>query len=126
MKSLSILFIVLVFGAFTGFTQPHAIHLSWNKNSTAHTMGVTWLSGKDASPSIQFGSDSTKLAFMKKGSSSFSADLQEYASRVTLEGLMSSTTYYYRVGSPQFGWSKVYQFKTAPSSNKEKFFQDRR
>lgn len=117
MRPLPIAFILFLtlFVQFNALTQPKGIHLSWNgskKANTSGTMAITWLNDKGGNEVVVYGTDSLHLDKKAKAEVSYVADLGTHVGKVTLRKLAAATDYYYRVGSEENGWSKVYQFRT--------------
>ncbi|MEJ7829979.1 MAG: FN3 domain-containing metallophosphoesterase family protein [Segetibacter sp.] len=110
--------------SFKTFAQPQQIHLSWNstnKNATENTMAVTWADNNLNKGTIKYGTDSK---FSKTGNaiSKYNDSAKIYIYKATLKGLRPNTTYYYKCGSDEDGWSNKYSFKTAPPfGSKQKF-----
>jgi hypothetical protein len=103
--------------------QPNHVHLSWagKKVKTASTMTVSWIS-KDSQKQefVVYGVSTTDFSSVKaqktvvEGRSVYKALLKK---------LRPSTTYTYRCGSDETGWSENYSFTTAPLPGERKMFK---
>ena len=97
-------------------SAPRFVHVSWSKPDAATTMTVTWMSDSTAdSSSVQYGVDEV-TEFEEEGSA-FQGNGELGAVHVVeLEGLEPGTTYLYRVGGSNAGWSGNYEFTTGPGN----------
>ncbi len=119
---MKILFRCFLLCAFTlsihvAHAQPRGIHLSWNgkKAKTSCTMAVTWLNDKAGRAEVMYGTDSLHLNKTKSANVKYVAALSSNVNKATLKKLSAATYYYYKVGSDETGWSKIYKFRTAPA-----------
>lgn len=99
------------------FAQPKGIHLSWNgakKVNTANTMSITWMNDHAGNDVVVYGTDSLHLDKKVRAEEKYIADLTTNINKVTIRKLSPATYYYFKVGSDESGWSKVYQFRTGP------------
>ncbi|GIV18366.1 MAG: hypothetical protein KatS3mg023_0117 [Armatimonadota bacterium] len=105
------------------FAQPKPIsqvHLSWSEDPQT-TMSITWQSAEPLPrPMVQYGEGNTL-------SQTAVARRVRYAQetaplyQVTLRHLKPDTTYSYRVGDANKGWSEVRSFRTAPAKPPARF-----
>lgn len=99
------------------FSKPRGIHLSWNQRgieATPGSMGVTWMDDFRAPAMVRFGTDSADLDRKVRVMPRYSDALELYVLKATLRNLRPGTSYFYKVGSDEGGWSPVYRFRTAP------------
>jgi predicted phosphohydrolase len=94
--------------------QPRGIHLSWNGNkvNTSGTIALTLMNDKEDKAVAVYGIDSINLNKRTKADVSYVATLSAYINKATLKKLSPATYYYYKVGSDENGWSKIYKFRT--------------
>jgi acid phosphatase type 7 len=94
--------------------QPKGVHLSWNGNkvNTSGTMSATWMNDKEDNAVIVYSTDSINLDKRISADAKYVPSLSTYINKVTLKKLSPSTYYYYKVGSDENGWSKIYTFRT--------------
>jgi hypothetical protein len=100
-------------------SEPIHIHLSWLQDPrdtiTVHWETQKWLPGY--TPTVEYGTDKDSPTG-KYGSESYLYNLSEFEQHeVELTGLAPGTTYYYRCGSPGYGWSDTLSFRTPPAKN---------
>jgi hypothetical protein len=98
-------------------SKPIHIHLSWLQDPrdtvTVHWETEKWLVGY--TPTVEYGTEQGSLTG-KYGSASYLYNLSEFEQHeIGLTGLAPGTTYYYRCGSPGYGWSDTLSFRTPPA-----------
>jgi Purple acid Phosphatase, N-terminal domain/Calcineurin-like phosphoesterase len=97
-------------------TGPENIHLSWmespSQTITVHWETPQWLPGY--TPTVEYGTDPANPTDSPVGDSflPYFGDFEQH--EVELLGLDPNTTYYYRCGSPDYGWSDALSFQTTP------------
>jgi len=100
------------------YAQPDQVHLSWSgdKVNPASSMTISWVSkGLQNQEYVVYGTATSAFTTVKaKKTISEGTSFQ----KVLLNNLKPSTTYIYRCGSIEDGWSENYSFKTAPLSGK--------
>jgi hypothetical protein len=112
--------------------EPTQIHLAFgNQNDQIYVSYVT--NSNQITPQCQYGLDSSSLNFQVSGTTVTyqASDMCEgkanitgpqtfidpgYMHTILLNDLRPSTTYYYRVGSAEHGWSSINKFTNRPSS----------
>jgi len=119
---------LLLLVAFTAlwseiYAQPKQVHLSWsgNKVNTCTSMTVSWISeGMQTPEFVAYGTRISDLSPVKAQNT-----IVERRSfyKVFLKDLKPSTTYIYRCGSDEKGWSENYMFTTAPLQGQKKVFK---
>jgi hypothetical protein len=94
--------------------QPNGIHLSWNgkKVNTSGSMAITWMDDKGGKAAVMYGTDSLQLNKRTNADVKYVASLSTFRNKVTLKKLSPATFYYYKAGSEENGWSKMYKFRT--------------
>jgi hypothetical protein len=103
---------------------PEHVHLSWEKDPatsiTIHWETELWLPGYV--PTVEIGEQAEDLSLSDKGQSlrTYFSDYEQH--EVECACLMPETTYYYRCGSPGYGWSEVFSFRTPPQETGEYTF----
>jgi hypothetical protein len=103
---------------------PIHVHLSWEQDPTVaitvHWETGLWLPGYD--PGVQVGMEADDLAIDCKGDSfrTYFSGYEQHA--VELTCLLPDTIYYYRCGSPAYGWSDVLSFRTPADGTEEYAF----
>jgi len=118
----------MVFSVFHGYVVyavsedlPRHIHLTWQRNDTAHTITITWkTSNADSGDTVLYDTkpcngDPTKYRFSASGSHHTYTNAGGYIHDVELTGLSPNTTYYFICGGPG-GWSTEKAFRTAPET----------
>ena len=103
--------------------QPDQVYLSWSgdKVKASSTMTVSWISKDSKTPEfIVYGIDSSNFS-RKKAQKNVAFGIS--LNKVFLKNLKSSTTYTYRCGSVETGWSENYTFTTAPLPGERKQFK---
>ena len=94
--------------------QPRQVHLSWsgNKVKTYSSMTVSWVSDNlQNAEFVVYGTASADLSTVKAQKTIAAGRSFQ---NVFLENLQPATTYIYRCGSDETGWSENYAFTTAP------------
>ncbi len=99
----------------TAASAPRFIHVSWSKPDAATTQTVTWMTDStEDSSMVQYGIDDvTENEF--EGYAFQGNDELGAIHVVELEDLEPDTTYVYRVGGLNGGWSGNYEFATGPA-----------
>lgn len=115
------------------YNEPTQIHLAIGDRNDQ--MFVSYVSNSNqTTPRCQYGSNQTSLDFQVNGTTTTyeASDMCEgkanrigpqtfidpgYMHTILLNSLRPSTTYYYRVGSDEHGWSTVRQFTNRPLSS---------
>jgi hypothetical protein len=115
--------------------EPVHIHLAYSNRIDQMFVSYATNSSKYI-PQCQYGFHPSSLPFLKSGTTTTykALDMCEepanltgpqnfihpgYMHTILLENLHSSTTYYYRVGTNQHGWSVIYSFTNRPSDLNE-------
>lgn len=117
--------LAIAFAALLGKVnaQPNQVHLSWsgNKVTTASSITVFWISKDSKTPEfVVYGMDSS--GFLTKEAQKSIAEGKAFY-KVFLKNLQPTTTYIYRCGSDETGWSENYTFTTAPLPGERKAFK---
>jgi hypothetical protein len=119
------LLLTLAFTAFWGgiTAQPGQVHLSWSgdKVTPSSSMTISWVSkGLQNQQYVVYGTATSAFTTVKAQKS-----ISEGTSfqKVLLNNLKPSTTYNYRCGSKEEGWSEKYTFKTGPLPGKKQTFK---
>ena len=117
------------------YNEPTHIHLAYNDR--IDQMFVSYLTNSSQyTPQCQYGTDPSALTFQKNGTSTTykASDMCEgkanitgpqnfidpgYMHTVVMEDLRPLTTYYYRVGTDEHGWSDIYSFTNRPADSNE-------
>lgn len=105
------------------FAQPQRIHLSFAESgSTKYTdVNVIWSDTKVVNNSaVKFGSKEQQLN--KTAIATVDVHNGEIVYKVTLKKLKPNTTYYYKCGSNENGWSETFAFKSKPKMGDKKPF----
>ena len=120
------------------YNEPTHIHLAYGDR--VDQMFVSYLTNSSQyTPQCQYGFSSSSLSFRKDGTSTTykASDMCEGKANITgpqnfidpgymhtmlLEDLRPSTTYYYRVGTDEHGWSAVYSFTNRPANKEESVY----
>ena len=115
--------------------EPTQIHIAFaDQNDQIYVSYVT--NSSEVTPQCQYGLSASSLNFQVNGTSTTykASDMCEgkanqtgpqefidpgYMHTILLTDLRPSTTYYYRVGSDEHGWSSIYQFINRASSTDE-------
>jgi len=102
---------------------PTQIHLTWNENSTAHTIVVTWETATNTSgDNVKYdtqsrGGNPDNYTYSAVGSHHTYNGAGNYAGGwihdVELTGLSPNTVYYFICGGDNGGWSEERSFRTA-------------
>jgi len=103
--------------------QPDQVYLSWSgdKVKTSSDMTICWISKNSRAPEyLIYGKDSS-IFFRKKAQKTVAYGIS--FNKVFLKNLKSSTTYTYRCGSAEAGWTENYTFTTAPFRGERKQFK---
>ena len=118
--------------------EPVHIHLAYSDR--IDQMFVSYLTNSSKYvPQCQYGLDPSSLCFSKTGKTTTykASDMCEgkanitgprnfihpgYMHTILLNNLRPSTTYYYRVGTSEHGWSGIYSFKNRPSNLNEEVY----
>ncbi len=103
--------------------QPCQVHLSWsgNKVKTYSSMTVSWVSDSlQADQFVVYGT--TASDYLSAKAEKTIANGRSFQ-KVFLKNLQPSTTYIYRCGSDETGWSEYYTFTTAPPPGTTKTFK---
>jgi len=116
---LCLVFLPLI--AIKANAQPKGIHLSWsgNKANTSGTMSITWLNDKNGKAVVLYGRDSLHLDRKVDADVKYVPDLSTNINKAGLRKLEPATYYYYKVGSDENGWSRVYRFRTGTKEGDE-------
>jgi hypothetical protein len=119
----------------SNFNEPTHIHLAYGDR--IDQMFVSYLTNSSQyTPQCQYGLSPTSLSFQKSGTTTTytASDMCEgkanisgpqhfidpgYMHTMLLEDLRPSTTYFYRVGTNEHGWSNVYSFTNRPANKEE-------
>ena len=117
--------LAIAFAALLGKVnaQPNQVYLSWsgNKVSTASTMTVSWITKVSKAPEfVVYGVGTTGFSSVKAQKATIEGKL---VYKAFLKNLRPSTTYTYRCGSDETGWSENFTFKTAPLPGERKAFK---
>lgn len=97
-----------------GTGTPQQIHLSW-VNDPKTTMTVMWQTdGKTKTSTVQYG-ETQKLGKEMAGITETYDAATGVIHKAEIKNLKHSTTYYYKAGDKEAGWSKPFSFKTAPA-----------
>jgi len=120
---------LMMFSVFYGYAvqstspdPPIHIHLTWQRNDTAHTITITWKtrnaeSGDKVLYDVEpHNGDPSKYRFSATGSHHTYPGAGGYIHDVELTGLSPNTTYYFICGGPVGGWSEEKAFRTAPET----------
>jgi hypothetical protein len=117
------------------YNEPVHIHLAYSDR--IDQMFVSYLTNSSQYiPQCQYGVDPSSLHFQKSGNTITykASDMCEEKANITgpqnfidpgymhtilLEDLRPSTTYYYRVGTNEHGWSSIYSFINRPVDDNE-------
>ena len=103
---------------------PFHVRLSWENDPTTsitvHWETDPWLPGYN--PRVELGREADDISIDCKGESfrTYFSDYEQH--EVELACLLPATTYYYRYGSPDYGWSEVLSFRTPPDGMEEYTF----
>ncbi|MFQ6053361.1 MAG: purple acid phosphatase family protein, partial [Candidatus Bathyarchaeia archaeon] len=127
MKSRLFLLLLIVFSMFTlipAFGEPddppRYIHLTWQRDDTAHTMTVTWRTEGAASGTVLYDTvsregDLERYRYSAGGiTQPYRAGGEGYIHNVELRGLAPDTTYFFVCGGEPGGWSREVSFRTGP------------
>ena len=96
----------------TGSDPPWGIHITI-KADPRFSRVVSWYTNDITQSSVKYSVNSTNLNQTAQGSG---YDIEAYYFHyVELNSLTPDTVYYYQCGSNSSGWSKTYQFQTAPT-----------
>lgn len=104
---------VLIFSSAAA--QPKGVRLSWNgskKADAAGTVAITWMNDQGGKSYVLYGNDSLQLSRKASADVQYVSELGTHVNKVTLRKLKPATTYYYKVGSEESGWSQVHSFRT--------------
>ena len=117
------------------YNEPAHVHLAYSDR--IDQMFVSYLTNSSQyTPQCQYGLSPTSLNFQQNGSTTTytASDMCEarattvgpqtfidpgYMHTMLLEDLRPSTTYYYRVGTDEHGWSAIYSFINRPATKEE-------
>jgi len=120
------------------YNEPTHIHLAYGDR--IDQMYVSYLTNSSQyTPQCQYGLSPTSLSFHQTGTTITykASDMCEGKANITgpqnfidpgymhtmlLEDLRPSTTYYYRVGTDEHGWSDVYSFTNRPAKKEEEVY----
>ncbi len=95
-------------------TAPQQVHISW-VNDTKTTMTVMWQTDQPTKTStVQYGETKT-LGKEVTGTTETYDAATGIIHKVEMTKLKPGTTYYYKVGNKEDGWSNTFAFKTAPA-----------
>jgi hypothetical protein len=102
--------------AVEGLT-PGNIHLSWTRDPQT-SITVHWETPRGMTgyvPTVEFGTDSESMTDFPVGETSIPpyGNLEQH--QVELVDLVPDTIYFFRCGSPGYGWSEVRSFRTPPT-----------
>jgi hypothetical protein len=100
---------------------PEQIRLTFTADSTATTMGIYWVTSNkttnDYVATVQYGLTPSTMTQSVTGSNDNYTAFKILSPSIhfaTMTGLKPSTFYWYKVGSPVYGWSITYNFTTRP------------
>ncbi|CAF1079501.1 unnamed protein product [Rotaria sordida] len=117
------------------YNEPTHIHLAYGDR--LDQIFVSYLTNSSQyTPQCQYGFDSFTLEFYQNGTTTTytASDMCEekatlwgpqkfidpgYMHTILLEDLRPSTTYFYRVGNNEYGWSSIYSFTNRPATKNE-------
>ncbi|CAF4627708.1 unnamed protein product, partial [Rotaria magnacalcarata] len=117
------------------YNEPTQIHLAYGDR--IDQMFVSYLTNSSQYiPQCQYGLTSSSLNFRQSGTTTTytASDMCEgkantwgpqafidtgYMHTILLEDLRSSTTYFYRIGTDEHGWSSIYSFTNRPADKNE-------
>jgi hypothetical protein len=120
------------------YNEPTHIHLAYGDH--INQMYISYLTNSsEYIPQCQYGLSPSSLNFHQSGNTTTytASDMCEekaiiwgsqtfidpgYMHTILLENLESSTTYYYRVGTNEHGWSQIYSFRNRPSNKDESVY----
>ncbi|RYE59457.1 MAG: metallophosphoesterase, partial [Sphingobacteriales bacterium] len=112
---ISVFLSLFLFNQLDAKAQPKGIHLSWNGRkevNTSQTMAISWMDDLPNKGEIVYGKDSLNLNKKTRANVEYVPALMTHLNKVTLKKLTPATYYYYKVGSEENGWSRVYKFRT--------------
>jgi len=99
---------------------PKHIHLTWQREDTAHTITVTWHTNtSDAGDTVLYDivprdGNLELYRYSAQGTNHTYSGDSGYIHDVELAGLIPNTTYYFICGGDTGGWSSERAFRTAP------------
>ena len=99
---------------------PKHIHLTWQRDDTAHTIVVTWKTATaEAGDKVLYdtqsrGGDPTLYRYSATGDHHTYEGANGYIHDVELFNLKPDTVYYFVCGGETGGWSAERRFRTAP------------
>lgn len=100
---------------------PEQIRLTFTRDATASTMGIYWVTSNKTSDdylaTVQYGLTQSSMTSSVTGTNDNYTAFKIMSPSIhfaTMTGLKASTFYWYRVGSPVYGWSIDYNFTTRP------------
>lgn len=99
---------------------PKHIHLTWQRDDTAHTITVTWQTyTSDAGDTVLYDTvphngNPELYRYSAQGTNHTYPGASGYIHDVELAGLIPNTTYYLICGGETGGWSSERDFRTAP------------
>jgi hypothetical protein len=120
------------------YNEPTQIHLAYSDR--IDQMFVSYLTNSSQYiPQCQYGLSSSSLNFHQNGTTTTytASDMCEgkattwgpqtfidpgYMHTILMEDLRPSTTYYYRVGTDEHGWSTIYSFTNRPATKDESVY----
>jgi hypothetical protein len=103
--------------ATTTATAPSQVHIAL-AGTHSSGMAVSWVTQGDTTLStVQYGTESGNLQYSATGDSS--SYWESFHHHVVLKDLTPATTYYYRVGDIEGGFSTEFKFKSAPVSSRD-------
>jgi len=96
--------------------KPGEVHIAFGDDPKT-TMSVVWQTATPTeAPTVRYGTSKANLSRTAKATRSRYAYETKAIAEAKLTGLQAGTTYYYRVGDKDAGWSQVFSFRTAPST----------
>jgi len=97
---------------------PEGIHLTWQSNDTAHTITITWKTVmENAGDVVRYGTEPGGYVSTVVGSNHTYSGAGGYIHDVELTGLSPDTTYYFKCGGENGGWSEERSFRTVPETS---------
>ena len=105
-----------VYGGATDLT-PAQLRISWTGDPRT-SLSVMWQTHKEAGSVVEYG-ETARLGRSVTGKTVTYSHQTGILHEATITGLRPDTTYWYRAGSPEGGFSAPASFRTAPSGNRD-------